>query len=129
MFDETCTERGLDKSISSTWIIKHNSDNNSLTINIKSKKERNDFVSLEGVRLFRTFSANLCSESKKITPIANEDAEDNQLIQNLGAMILREFQNIKAKTKKTNNLVHIGARMEKGCEKKKKKKTAIVSLV
>ena len=64
VFDETCSERGLDKSISSSWIIKHNSENNNLTINIKSKKDRNDFVSLEGVRLFRTFNANLSSENK-----------------------------------------------------------------
>ena len=67
-------------------------------MNIKSKKDRNDFVSLEGVRLFRTFNANLSSESKKITPIANEDSDDNQLVENLGAMILREFQNIKELT-------------------------------
>ena len=58
-FDEINLSKGLDKSISSTWVIKPNQISDKISLSIKAKKDKNEFTSLEGVKLFRSLLVDL----------------------------------------------------------------------
>ena len=82
------------KNISSKWALLFDQNQGKIQISIKQKATKNQFESLERVKLFRSFSLELDLDNGSFEALETPD----DFIKNLSEMIQTEYQNIKELT-------------------------------